>query len=270
LALGTQTAGSLLKPASYCGLFAFKPSVGLVSLEGVKPLAPSFDTVGWYGRSVRDLHLVARVLIPGFEVPEIERRPLQLGFCRTSRWDQVDPEVVRALEQAMDQLRSAGHHVSEMQLPDKFAGVFDDHQVINDCEGARSLAKEFQRHRAQLSPSILAMFERAVATTWEQESAAKSRLANLAPHLNELCQPFDAMLGATCGMLAPKGLESTGPSDFIKFWGAFGWPQVNIPLRRDPGQLPLGLQLIGRFRDDGRLLRTAEHVATVLHDAIQQ
>ncbi|WP_454845798.1 amidase [Pseudomonas farris] len=270
LALGTQTAGSLLKPASYCGLFAFKPSLGLVSLEGVKPLAPSFDTVGWYGRSVRDLHLVARVLIPGFLVPEVERRPLQLGFCRTSRWDQVDPEVTRALEQAVDQLRSAGHHVSEVQLPDEFDGVFDDHQLINDCEGARSLAKEFQRHRAQLSPSTLAMFERAAATTWEQESAAKARLANLAPRLNELCQPFDAMLGATCGMVAPMGLESTGPSDFIKFWGAFGWPQVSIPLIRAEGSLPIGLQIIGRFRDDGRLLRTAGHVAAVLQDATQQ
>lgn len=270
LALGTQTAGSLLKPASYCGLFAFKPSLGLVSLEGVKPLAPSFDTVGWYGRSVRDLQRVARVLIPGFVVPDVEQRPLQLGFCRTSRWDQVDSEVARALEQAVDQLRSAGHQVSEVRLPDEFAGVFDDHQVINDCEGARSLAKEFQRHRTQLSPSTLAMFERAAATTWEQESAAKARLANLAPRLNEICQPFDAMLGATCGMVAPMGLESTGPSDFIKFWGAFGWPQVNIPLMRGQALLPVGIQMIGRFRDDGRLLRTAEHVAAVLQGAIQQ
>ncbi|HJR30760.1 MAG TPA: amidase [Pseudomonas sp.] len=270
LALGTQTAGSLLKPASYCGLFAFKPSLGLVSLEGVKPLAPSFDTVGWYGRSARDLHLVARVLIPGFVVPDVERRPLRLGFCRTSRWDQVDPEVAHALEQAVDQLRSAGHHISEVRLPGEFAGVFDDHQLINDCEGARSLAKECHQHRAQLSPSILAMFERAAATTWEQESAAQARLANLAPRLNELCQPFDAMLGASCGMVAPMGLKGTGPSDFIKFWGAFGWPQLNIPLRPAQAMLPVGLQMIGRFRDDGRLLRTAEHVAAVLQGTDQE
>ncbi|WP_019579333.1 amidase [Pseudomonas mandelii] len=270
LALGTQTAGSLLKPASYCGLFAFKPSLGLVSLEGVKPLAPSFDTVGWYGQSVRDLHLVARVLIPGFVMPDIERRPLHLGFCRTSRWDQVDPDMVLALEQAVDQLRSAGHHVSDVRLPDEFAGVFDDHQLINDCEGARSLAKEFQQHRTQLSPSTLAMFERAATTTWQQESAAKARLADLAPRLSELCRPFDAMLGASCGMVAPVGLESTGPSDFIKFWGAFGWPQLNIPLRPGQAMLPVGLQMIGRFREDGRLLRTAEHVAAVLQGAIQE
>jgi Asp-tRNA(Asn)/Glu-tRNA(Gln) amidotransferase A subunit family amidase len=113
------------------------------------------------------------------------------------------------------------------------------------------------------------MFERAAATTWEQESAAKARLARLAPRLDELCQPYDAMLGASCGMVAPIGLESTGPSDFIKFWGAFGLPQINLPLIRPEGDLPIGLQLIGRFRDDGQLLRTAEHVAADLQGISQ-
>ncbi|MDI2590705.1 amidase [Pseudomonas sp. 681] len=264
VALGTQTAGSLLKPASYCGLFAYKPSLGLVSLEGVKPLAPSFDTVGWYGRSVRDLRLVARVLIAGFPSNEIAPRPLNLGFCRTSRWADVEPQVAQALEQAVEQLRRAGHRVNEVILPDAFAGVFDDHQLINDCEGARSLAKEFEQHRERLSPSILAMFDRATATGWEQESAAKARLAALAPRLAELCLPFDAMLGATCGMVAPEGLDSTGPSDFIKFWGAFGWPQVNLPLPREERLLPVGLQVIGRFRADGPLLAVAEQLAGTL------
>lgn len=239
----------------------------------MKPLAPSFDTVGWYGRSVRDLHLVARVLIPGFALPETPQRPLNLGFYRTARWDQVDPEVASALEHALEHLRNAGHQISELQLPDEFAGVFDDHQLINDCEGARSLAKEFQQHRALLSPSILAMFDRAAATTWEQESAAKARLAALAPRLNERCQPFDAMLGPCCGMVAPLAVDSTentGPSDFIKFWGAFGWPQVNIPLARAEGLLPIGLQMIGRFRNDGLLLRTAERVAAELFTESRQ
>ncbi|MFL1516080.1 amidase [Pseudomonas prosekii] len=267
VALGTQTAGSLLKPAAYCGLFAFKPSLGLVSLEGVKPLAPSFDTVGWYGRSVRDLSRVAQVLIPGFAVTEAQRRPLRLGFYRTTRWDRIEPEVTTALEHAIEQLREIGHQISEIQLPEAFASVFDDHLLINDCEGARSLAKEFQQHRDLLSPSILAMFDRAEATTWDQESAAKARLAALAPRLTELCQPFDAMLGPCCASVAPLAsgsADNTGPSDYIKFWGAFGWPQVNVPLVRVAGLLPIGLQMIGRFRDDAGLLHAAERLAADL------
>ncbi|POA35626.1 MULTISPECIES: amidase [unclassified Pseudomonas] len=265
LALGTQTAGSLLKPAAYCGLYAFKPSLGLVSLEGVKPLAHSFDTVGWYGRSVRDLECVARVLIPGFTAQTGEHRHLRLGLCRTPRWSQVEPQVADAFETAIEQLRCAGHQVHEVQLPAPFARVFDDHALINDCEGARSLSKEFHAHRTQLSDSVLQMFERAAATDWEQESAAKARLSLLAPQLARYCQPFDAMLSVSCGIVAPLGLESTGPSDFIKFWGAFGLPQVNIPLNRTEGLLPVGLQMIGGFRNDRHLLWTADQLAATLN-----
>ncbi|WP_085706683.1 amidase [Pseudomonas sp. B35(2017)] len=267
IALGTQTAGSLIKPASYCGLYAFKPTYGLVSLEGVKPLAPSFDTVGWYGRSVRDLQLLAEVLIPGIAQRTDERRPGKFGFCRTARWDQVDEDIARSLDAAVEDLRRAGHQVSEVELPQAFATVFDDHLLINDCEGARSLAKELQARPELLSDEVLAMIERARQTTWEQESAAKKRLATLAPVLEALFKPFDAMLGASCGIVAPLGLGATGPSDFSKFWMAFGLPQINIPLVRNAGALPAGLQMIGGFRDDSILLHAAEQVEAVLRAA---
>ncbi|MGC5704143.1 amidase [Pseudomonas sp. NFXW11] len=267
IALGTQTAGSLIKPASYCGLYAFKPSYGLVSLEGVKPLAPSFDTVGWYGRSVRDLDLMAQVLIPGFPEGTDERHLRSFGFCRTARWDQVDENVAMSLEAAVQALRSAGHQVTEVRLPEEFSTVFDDHLLINDCEGARSFSKELQMHPDKLSVEFLAMIERARSTTWEQESAAKRRLAKLAPVLEEIFKPFDAILGASCGIVAPLGLEATGPSDFIKFWMAFGLPQVNIPLLRNNGALPVGLQMIGGFRSDRALLIAAEQVAAVLRES---
>lgn len=267
VALGTQTAGSLIKPASYCGLYAFKPSYGLVSLEGIKPLAPSFDTVGWYGRSVRDLHLIARVLIPGFPKPAHERPLLSFGFCRTARWDQVDDDVASSLQAAVEDLRSAGHHVSEVLLPEAFATVFDDHLLINDCEGARSFSKELHMHPDKLSKELLAMIERARLTTWEQESAAKARLKTLTPVLEGLFKPFDAVLGASCGTVAPLGLEATGPSDFSKFWMAFGLPQINVPLVRPAGALPAGLQMIGGFRNDSNLLHAAGQVDAALKSA---
>ena len=266
VALGTQTAGSLLKPASYCGLYAFKPSYGLVSLEGVKPLAPSFDTLGWYGRSVRDLALVAQVLVPGLPQSARESGSRTFGFCRTARWDQVDPVVADALLAAIERLKAAGHTVTTVDLPKDFADVFDDHLLINDCEGARSLSKEWQSSPELLSPSVIAMIERARGTTWEQESAAKARLAAQAPRLQAIFAPFDAMLSVTCGMVAPLGLETTGPSDFCKCWMAFGLPQINLPLPRLPGELPVGLQLIGGFRQDSRLLEAAQQVDWALSD----
>lgn len=267
IALGTQTAGSLIKPASYCGLYAFKPSYGLVSLEGVKPLAPSFDTVGWYGRSVRDLELMAQVLIPDFPKRAHGRNRGSFGFCRTARWDQVNEDVAKSLDAAVESLRLAGHQVSEVLLPEEFAGVFDDHLLINDCEGARSLSKEQQMHPDKLSEALLAMFERASLTTWEQESAAKQRLAKLATVLEPIFEPFDAVLGASCGIVAPLGLGATGPSDFCKFWMAFGLPQINLPLVRNAGKLPAGLQVIGGFRNDSVLLQAAQQIDAVLRAA---
>ena len=267
IALGTQTAGSLLKPASYCGVYAFKPSFGLVSMEGVKPLAPSFDTAGWYGRSVRDLNLIAQVLVPGFPTCRPPRHPRSFGFCRTARWDQVDKDVAASLEAAVEDLRAAGHHVSEVQLPEMFSSVFDDHVLVNDCEGARSLSAELKRHPDKMSREVLDMFQRASSTSWAQESAAKRRLAELSTVLEAIFQPFDAVLGASCGIVAPLGLGATGPSDFIKFWMAFGLPQVNIPLVRKTGELPVGLQMIGGFRNDSFLLQAAEQVDAVLKGA---
>lgn len=264
IALGTQTAGSLIKPASYCGLYAFKPSYGLVPLEGVKPLAPSFDTVGWYGRSVRDLALVAQVLIPGFPTRVHAHSVRSFGFCRTARWDQVDDDVASSLEAAVERLRLAGHHVSEVLLPEAFARVFDDHSLINDCEGARSFAKELHMHPGQLSDELLAMLERARLTTWEQESQAKQRLMKLAGVLEDLFKPFDAVLSASCGIVAPLGLGATGPSDFCKFWMAFGLPQINIPTVRTQAALPVGLQVVAGFRNDNTLLQVAQQVDAAL------
>ena len=161
----------------------------------------------------------------------------------------------------------AGHQVIEVVLPEEFDSVFDDHLLINDCEGARSLAKELQAHPDQLSEELLAMIERARLTTWAQESAAKKRLATLAAVLEPIFQPFDAVLGASCGIVAPLGLGATGPSDFSKFWIAFGLPQINLPLVRKTGALPIGLQMIGAFRADSHLLHAAGQVEAVLSTA---
>lgn len=263
LALGTQTAGSLIKPAAFCGVYGFKPSYGLVSLEGVKPLAPSFDTVGWYGRSVRDLERVARVLLPGLPAVVLEPR-LHLGFCRTSRWSTLSFEVREAARLALAWLIGAGHRVTEVELPAAFESVFTDHALINDCEGARSLAKEYQQDPLRLSPSTLEMVEHGQQIDWAVESKAKARLAGLAPLMEEIVGGFDAMLCMSCPTVALEGLGSTGPSDLIKLWTAFGLPQVNVPLIRPTGALPVGLQVIGGLRDDARLLAVADRVAQVV------
>ncbi|MEN4128623.1 amidase [Serratia marcescens] len=260
LALGTQTAGSLIKPASYCGLCAFKPTFGLVSLEGIKPLAPSFDTLGWFGHSVRDLELLARVLIPNMPEKERKNRTLKLVFCQMPGWDRVEPEVEKALSEVVESLRIKGHIVEKVILPVEWAKGYDAHQIINDCETSRSLWKEKQQHGALLSPEMQALFLRSQSISWAEESAAHNQLAELRPAVEKMVGSFDIVLTASTANVAPIGLAQTGSSDFIKFWTAFGLPQINLPVFITPGALPIGLQLIGRWRYDAQLLADAEQL----------
>jgi len=264
-ALGTQTAGSLIKPASYCGLYAYKPTQNLVSLEGVKPLAPSFDTVGWYGASARDLGLIARVLIPGLPKYAAANGRLKLGFCRTPYWGMAGPDVHQAVTAAATSLSARGHDIDEIVLPSAFETVAGDHQIINDCEGARALRKEQRAAANSMSPQLAEMFERAAAISWENEVATRKRLALLVSVLNATMAPYDAIITPSCAHVAPIGLAATGTSDFIRLWTAFGLPQANIPLMRKDGELPIGLQIIGSAFSDVKLLHCVDILSETLN-----
>lgn len=264
IALGTQTAGSLIKPASYCGIYGYKPSFGLVSLEGVKPLAPSFDTVGWYGRSARDLELVARLLVPDLPQSYPDPRRVRVGFCRTPYWKSADADVAASIEAAVACIAATDLDVEAVELPSEFDTVCADHQILNDLEGARSLRVEFALESGKISSEAVAMIARAKSTTWELEQVVRRRLALLRPQLEALFESYDVLIGASCGVVAPLGLTATGSSDFIRFWTTFGLPQANIPLLPQPGGLPVGLQVIGACRNDALVLRLVEWIAARL------
>jgi Asp-tRNA(Asn)/Glu-tRNA(Gln) amidotransferase A subunit family amidase len=264
-ALGTQTAGSLIKPASYCGLYAYKPTHNLVSLEGIKPLAPSFDTVGWYGASARDLGLIAQVLIPGLPKYAPAHGRLKLGFCKTPYWGMAQPDVQQSVSAAAASLAERGHDIHEIVLPSAFETVASDHQLLNDCEGARALRKEQRAAAESMSPQLAEMFERASATSWETEVATRNRLASLVSVLNAAVEPYDAVIAPSCAHVAPIGLAATGTSDFIRLWTAFGLPQANIPLMRREGELPIGLQIVGSAFSDVKLLHCVEILSAILN-----
>jgi Asp-tRNA(Asn)/Glu-tRNA(Gln) amidotransferase A subunit family amidase len=268
-ALGTQTAGSLLKPGSFCGAFAYKPTFGLVSMEGIKPLAPSFDTAGWYGRGVDDLILLARVLIPAL-VPESPRERLRLAVVRAPHTERTNPDVVEALGRACQRLREAGHGVDELAMPEGFEVSYADHAFINDVEGTRSLLVERRGAPEMLSPEITAMMARADAVSWQEEQRVRTRFSGLRDAVEPLVVGYDAVLDLATQNPAPLGLAGTGPSDAIKAWSGFGFPQVGLPALASAEGLPVGLQLFAARYRDARLLMAAERVAADLPDAAFQ
>jgi Asp-tRNA(Asn)/Glu-tRNA(Gln) amidotransferase A subunit family amidase len=265
VALGTQTGGSLIKPAAYCGSFAFKPTFGLVSLEGVKPLAPSLDTVGWFGRSVADLELVANALI-GFEpkTPKPARQHLRMVVARTIFWEHAESAARESLTSAVDRLRSCGHEFASALPRFDFRQLAAAHKMINDCEGSRSLAFEYECHRSLLSPSTLEMIEHARNISYYDEAKARAYVSALTAQIDRFMADCDAIITLSTAYEAPLGLEQTGTSDFIKTWHTLGMPQANVPLLAGPNRMPLGLQLIGRRGGDRDLLDAVRIVSDAL------
>jgi Asp-tRNA(Asn)/Glu-tRNA(Gln) amidotransferase A subunit family amidase len=154
--------------------------------------------------------------------------------------------------------------VEAVELPAEFATVCADHQILNDLEGARSLRVESAMESGKVSAETIAMISRARSTSWELEHVARQRVAALRLKLEALFESYDAIIGASCGVVAPIGLSATGSSDFIRFWTTFGLPQANIPLLSQPGGLPIGLQVVGACRNDALVLRLVEWIAARL------
>jgi Asp-tRNA(Asn)/Glu-tRNA(Gln) amidotransferase A subunit family amidase len=275
LGFGTQTAGSHIRPASFNNLYALKPSWSLVSREGLRMSAISLDTLGWFGRSVADLALVAAAFrLPGLGVhglgaglaPAI--RGLRVGLCRSPVWERIEPAGAAALETAARRLEAAGAIVEPLELPAPFAGLTAARDVIARHEGSAAFLPEYLAAHALLAPDIRARVE--TRETRETFDAA-GLLAAYA--LADACRPaFDALFGPRLDVVltpaapgeAPEGLHTTGDWIFNGMWTLLHVPCLAIPCIRGPRGLPVGIQLVGPRLDDARLLAIAEACAPVI------
>jgi Asp-tRNA(Asn)/Glu-tRNA(Gln) amidotransferase A subunit family amidase len=257
VALGTQTAGSVIRPGSYCGIYAFKPTFNTVGRAGIKPLSESFDTLGWYGRTIDDLQLVWSVFAPqaGLAQQGVPGQP-RVALCRTPRWHQAD-EAMRALvEVTAEKLEAV-----EITLPPIFAQVYDDHEQIMAVDASRALRFEYTQHADQLSDVLSAFIEKGLRTDTDQERAARFRLAACRAELDRLFDDYDLFITPSAPGAAPETLASTGDSVFNRLWTAMHVPCLSIPAGEDTAGLPLGVQLVGRCHTDPIVLAHGAMVA---------
>ena len=250
-ALGTQTAGSVIRPASYCGVIGWKGSFGVVSLAGVHPLAPSLDTLGFFVRELEDVPLVFEALTGRRLRPAAP--PRRFWFCRTELWDRVEPSAQRALEEAAQRLALTGVEVVDVELP---PGLAEAQIAIMGAEAAVSLRGE---PREQLSQRLREMIDEGFAVSPERLRAAHKLAGSTAFPL------VDAILAAAAPSEAPLGLTATGDPALSRIWTLLGAPCVSLPLLHGPSGLPLGLQLIAGRGEDERLLAAAAYVEQNLH-----
>jgi amidase len=250
LAFGTQTAGSLIRPAAYCGIVGFKPTYNVLPRAGVKPGADSLDTVGVYGRSVEDAAFFAAALTRRADLDE-EMKP-RVGLCRTHEWGLVQPDMRKALEDAGRLLGAR-----EVELP---AGIRESHTAILWYEIARSLADEFTRFPGRIDPALRDRCVAGFALDPQQYVEAQRHAAACRARLDAVFGDLDVLLAPAATGEAPKGISSTGDVALNVVWTLLHTPCVAIPAGRGANGLPLGLQVIGRIGDDARTLACARYV----------
>jgi Asp-tRNA(Asn)/Glu-tRNA(Gln) amidotransferase A subunit family amidase len=265
IAFGTQTAGSVHRPAAYCGIVGFKPGYDLYNLHGVRPAAQSLDTLGTLSRSIDDASLMMAVLVGRDYAPIPESTsPPRIAFCRTHLWDAAKPETVAAMEDARERLSAAGAQIIDLDLPPAFAELTPARDIISSYERARATLWEFTHHRDLLSPQLQKGIEKGLGWSFEQYREAIAQGARCRGLLAEAFAGFDAIITPATEGEAPVGLETTGDHAFIGFWNLLHAPSFALPTHRGPNNMPVALQLIGPYAGEDSLIAVAKWVTARL------
>lgn len=257
LAVGTQTLGSVIRPAAYCGVHAYKPTFGLLSFVGVKHFAESFDTLGLMARSLADLDLFRTALL-GHGTERVNAghdAPPHLAFCRTPYWHAADAATRDWVERAAARLAETGATVEELELPEAFAAVEAQTWRIVAFEAARNLAPERAASEFGISAAMHRLLDEGAALALADYIEAVRAIEQRRQEIDVLLQGYDAVLAPSAPGEAPRGLADTGAPTFNVLWHAMGMPALNLPAFDGSDGLPLGIQLVARRHEEQALLR---------------
>ncbi len=271
LAVGTQTNGSVIRPASYCGVYGFKPTYGLISRSGVLKQSRALDQIGVFARTIDDIALIAEQLIGadpadpdtlpgvGMSLPDVATRSLpRIAFIKTPPWERMDADAQAAFEGLVSRL--AGH-VTALALPEAALQAWDWQRIVMETDIAANYAQEWERGRDRLSASLCAQIERGRATSPEEYQQALAQIPPVSAALAGIFSDYDAILTPSTTGTAPRGLASTGDPSFCTLWTYCGMPVLTLPLLSGANGLPIGVQLVGPRLGDAGLLRTGRWLA---------
>jgi amidase len=259
-ALGTQTNGSVIRPAAFCGVVGFKPTRALLPFDGIFVWSSTFDTLGTFTRTVADAALVASALAPspGLRAQiDVPARPPHLALLASYPWTDVASDAAEALTAAAVALRNAGATVSPVGYPDAWRDAHRAHRTIMLYEGARALGQVQAAHRDRISPLTNAALDEGHAIAEADYRAALAARDQAIAYFSDWMAPYDAVLSPSANGAAPAGLASTGDPACCTLWSLVGFPAINLPIALSAGRLPLGMQLAARAGSDDTLLGVA-------------
>lgn len=275
-AIGTQTNGSTIRPAAYCGVVGFKPTHGLIPRSGALLLSRALDHVGVFARSVEDAGLLAETMA-GYDREDLDTRPMarpqlaaaavsepplppRFAFVKQAMWMDADPVTHEAFAELVDQL---GESVVEIDHDASLGRALDLHKTVMEVDMAHNLHRDYEKARDLFSPQLRQLVERARGVSAGDYVAALAGSARLNQSIDDVFDEFDAILTPAAHGEAPRG-EATGNPAFCTAWTYLGTPAVTVPLLRSEAGLPIGVQLVGRRDNDARLLRTAHWLVKTL------
>ncbi|MCB2218535.1 amidase [Desulfofustis glycolicus] len=278
LAIGTQTNGSMIRPASFCGVYGYKPTFGLISRHLVLQQSRPLDQVGVFARSIEDCAVLAEAIIghdpndpdtrlaatPHLLQIQSEEPPVtpKLALVKTPVWDRADESTRAAFAELAEAL---GDKVAEIDLPASFNHAHEQHRIIMEADLARSFAKEYETGREQLSGVLREMIERGQRELAVAYNNAVATIPGYNQELDKVFEWHDAIITPATVGEAPLGLDSTGSPMFCTIWTLCGMPAITLPLLVGEQGLPLGVQLVGPRGDDAALLRTARWLVEELN-----
>ncbi len=282
LAIGTQTNGSVIRPASFCGVVGFKPSRGLVSRRGILVQSAPLDSVGTFSRSIEDAALLTDALA-GYDesdpqtilaaAPDLlgvatSRPPVKPSFAlvRSPVWDKAGDDVRQGFEELAETL---GDRVAEIDLPEPFARAHEWHRAINYADIAKNYRRDYERDKSLISDRLRGMIEEGMHVSAVDYNNAIDSMAVLNAGLEKVFERYDVILAPAAPGEAPLGLAATGDPAFSTLWTYCGVPALTLPLLTGSNGLPIGVQLVGRRFYDGRLLRSARWLSETLNAAGQ-
>ncbi len=255
LAFGTQTAGSVIRPASFCGCVGYKPTFGLIDRTGVRPFSDSLDTVGVFATTVEDAAFFVSIIAgrPNLRIGDEAFRP-RIGLTRTHPWEAAEPATATALDEAAARLRAAGLEVREVALSERWRDLLEAQKTIMAFEAVRSHAPEKLTAPDRLSAKLQEFLEAGALIAPEAYDAAKAQVAEARAGFSDVLEGFDVLLTPSTPGEAPEGLGATGDPVFNRIWTALGVPCISVPGLTGPSGMPVGVQVVGRWGDDRRML----------------
>ena len=279
LAVGTQTNGSVIRPASFCGVFGFKPTFGRISRHRVLKQSPLLDTVGVFSRTLEDTAWLSDVLI-GYDSRDKAMRPHarlriskvmedsppmdpHIAFIRSPVWDQAEESTKEAMREIIS---TAADHIDIVELSGNFNHAHEMHRRIMEADLAKNFAREYRDGKDKLSKILCEMIERGQKVTAIEYNEAVESIEDYNDELKEIFAEYDVIMTPSAPGEAPVGLESTGSPAFCTIWTLCGTPALTMPLLNGPANMPMGIQMVGARQDDGRLFRTAKWFLKTLND----